>query len=99
MALIGLLAGLLWHRSSSFGRLRMALGGFLLTVLFDLGTAVVDSIVYQYPWVSAVLGLYVPFLMGGLSPYPFGLVHEVTTAVLCGTIGPSLVTEIKKFYH
>ena len=79
--------------------IRMAIGGFLLTVIYDIGTAIVDSMVYRYPWMSAVMGLYVPFLMGGLSPYPFGLVHEVTTALLCGTIGPSLVSEIRKFYH
>jgi energy-coupling factor transport system substrate-specific component len=99
MAVVGLLAALLWHRSSNPTRLRMAIGGFLLTVIYDIGTAIVDSMIYQYPWVSAVMGLYVPFLMGGLSPYPFGLVHEVTTALLCGTIGPSLVSEIRKFYH
>jgi energy-coupling factor transport system substrate-specific component len=99
MAVVGLLAGLLWYRSSNIGRLRMAIGGYLLTVLFDIGTALVDSTIYHYPWEVAVLGLYVPFIMGGLSPYPFGFVHELTTALLCATIGPSLISQIRKMYQ
>jgi hypothetical protein len=99
MAVVGLLAGILWYRSSNIGRLRMAVGGYLLTVLFDIGTALVDATIYQYPWQVAVLGLYVPFLMGGLSPYPFGFVHELTTAVLCATIGPSLISRIRNIYQ
>jgi uncharacterized membrane protein len=99
MAVVGLLAGLLWSRSSNIGRLRMAIGGYLLTVIFDIGTALVDSAVYQYPWQAAVLGLYVPFIMGGLSPYPFGFAHELTTAILCATIGPSLIRQIRKMYQ
>jgi hypothetical protein len=77
----------------------MAIGGYLLTVIFDIGTALVDSAVYQYPWQAAVLGLYVPFIMGGLSPYPFGFAHELTTALLCATIGPSLIRQIRKMYQ
>lgn len=99
MAVVGLLAGLLWHRSTDINRVRFVLGGFLLTMLFDLATAVVDSFVYSYPLIASVMGLYVPFIMGGLSPYPFGLAHELTTAVLCGTIGPSLISRIRKLYH
>jgi energy-coupling factor transport system substrate-specific component len=99
MAVVGLLAGVLWHRSGSMSRLRMAVGGYLLTMLFDVGTAIVDAIIYHFPlWIS-VLGLYVPFIMTGLSPYPFGFVHELTTAVLCGTIGPSLISQIRKVYQ
>jgi len=99
MAVVGLLAGLMWHRSDNISRLKMALGGYLLTVLFDIGTAFADSIIYQFPWWTMVLGLYVPFLMGGFSPYPFGFAHELTTAVLCGTIGPSLTNQIRKVYQ
>jgi hypothetical protein len=89
----------MWRRSDNISRLKMALGGYLLTVLFDIGTAFADSIIYQFPWWTMVLGLYVPFLMGGFSPYPFGFAHELTTAVLCGTIGPSLTNQIRKVYQ
>ena len=99
MAFVGLLAGLLWHKASNINRTRMMVVGFLLTVLFDIATAIVDAVIYNYPWWISIMGLYVPFLMGGLSPYPFGLVHEVTTAALCGTIGPSLIARIRKVYH
>lgn len=99
MAVVGLFSGVLWHRSSNISRIRMAVGGYLLAVLFDIGTAIVDSVVYSYPLMASIMGLYVPFLSGGLSPYPFGLALELTTAVLCGTIGPSLIAQIRKVYH
>jgi hypothetical protein len=44
------------------------------------------------------MALYVPFVFSGFSPYPFGLVHELTTALLLSLIGPSLITQIRKFY-
>lgn len=94
MAFVGLLAGLLWHRSKDLGRLRMAVGGYLLTMLFDIGTVIVDTFMYNVPWWTLILGLYVPFMMGGW--WPFGFALELTTAVLCGTIGPSLVAQIRK---
>lgn len=99
MAIVGLLAGLLWHHLRSFNRWKMALGGFLLTMLFDVGTSVVDALIFNYPWWTALLALYVPFISGGVSPYPFGLAHELTTAVLLGTIGPSLIARIRKVYQ
>jgi energy-coupling factor transport system substrate-specific component len=99
MAVVGLLAGFLWHRSSILGRLRMAVGGYLLAMLFDIGTAIADALLYHYPWWTSVMGLYVPFITGGLTPYPFGFAHELTTAVLCGTIGPSIVAQIRKIYQ
>jgi uncharacterized membrane protein len=99
MAVVGLLAGLLWHHASSFNRWKMALGGFLLTMLFDVGTSVVDALIFNYPWWSSLLALYVPFISGGVSPYPFGPAHELTTAVLLGTIGPSLIARIRKVYQ
>ena len=98
MGVVGLLAGILWHRGDKIGRNKMAVGGYLLTMLFDLGTAIVDATIYHYPLLAAVLGMYVPFIMGGLSPYPFGFAHELTTAVLCATIGPSLVRQIRRVY-
>jgi energy-coupling factor transport system substrate-specific component len=98
MAIVGLLAGFLWHRSNNISRVKMIVGGYLLTMLFDIGTAIVDSYVYGLPLLASVMGLYVPFLIG-LSPYPFGFAFEITTAVLCGTIGPSLISQIRKIYH
>lgn len=99
MALVGLLAGFLWYHSDSIGRLSMAVGGYLLAMLYDVGTSITFAMIYGYPLLASVLGLYVPFIMGGLSPYPFGFAHELTTAILCGTIGPSLTHQIKKVYQ
>jgi len=99
MATVGLLAGFIWHRVNNLSRWRMAFGGLLLTMLFDIGTSVVDALLFSYPWFTAVLGLYVPFISGGISPYPFGIAHELTTAVLLGTIGPSLIARIRKVYQ
>jgi energy-coupling factor transport system substrate-specific component len=98
MAVVGLLAGLLWHRTSSFSRWKMAIGGFFLTMLFDIGTSIIDALLFSYPWLGAVLALYVPFITGSVSPYPFGLAHELTTAILLGAIGPSLIARIRKVY-
>ncbi|MGA8905241.1 MAG: ECF transporter S component [Candidatus Bathyarchaeia archaeon] len=98
MAVVGLLAGLLWHRSRSFNRWKMAIGGFFLTMLFDIGTSVIDALLFSYPWLGAILALYVPFITGSISPYPFGLAHELTTAILLGAIGPSLIARIRKVY-
>lgn len=39
MAVVGLLAGLLWHRSGNINRMRLAVGGYLLTMTYDVGTA------------------------------------------------------------
>lgn len=99
MAIVGLLAALLWHHAAVLDRRRMAVGGFLLAVLFDVETSVVDALIFNYPWLGALLALYVPFITGGVSPYPFGFVHELTTAVLLGTIGPSLIVRIRKFHY
>ncbi len=96
MAIVGLLGGLLWHHANSLSRWKMAIGGFLLTMLFEIGTSVVDALLFSYPWLTAVFALYVPFLMGSLSGYPFGLAHELTTAILLGAVGPSLISRIRK---
>jgi hypothetical protein len=98
MAIVGLIAGVLWHRSNDVGRLTIVVGGYLLAVLFDIATSVALAVIYSYPWITSILGLYVPFITGSLSPYPFGFAHEITTAVLCGTIGPSLARQIRKVY-
>jgi hypothetical protein len=76
----------------------MAIGGFFLTMLFDIGTSIIDALLFSYPWLGAVLALYVPFITGSVSPYPFGLAHELTTAILLGAIGPSLIARIRKVY-
>ena len=99
MAVVGLLAGLLWQRAPRLSRKGLAVGGFLLTMLFDIGTSIADALIFRYPISIALAGLYVPFLTPGMNPYPFGLVDELTTAVLLGIVGPSLVSRIRKFYH
>jgi len=99
MAVVGLIGGLLWHRTDSFKRWKLAGGGFLLAMLFDVGTSIVDALVFSYPWVGALLSLYIPYAAGSISGYPFGLAHELTTAILLATIGPSLITRIRRIYH
>lgn len=99
MAAIGLLAGLSWHKAKHLGRWNLALGGFLLTMFFDVGTSLADALLFNYPWWTSLLGLYIPFVFSSFSPYPFGLVHELTTALLLSLIGPSLITQIRKFYR
>ena len=98
MAVVGLLAGLLWHHAKAFNRWKIAVGGFLLTMTFDVGTSIIDALLFNYPWLGAVLALYVPFITGSFSAYPFGLADELTTAILLGTIGPSLILRIRKTY-
>lgn len=99
MAVVGLLAGLLWHKSNRLNRWIMALGGFLITVVFDVGTSITDAVLFHYPVWASIAGLYVPFLVPGASPYPFGFADELTTVILMSLMGPSLVSRIRKFYH
>ena len=99
MASVGLISGLVWFNSQSLIRWQMAIGGFLLTILYDLGTAMIDAILYGYPWIPAILALYVPVISGSPNPYPFGLAHELTTSILLSTIGPPLVRQIRKVYR
>lgn len=99
MAIVGLLAGLLWHKTSVFNRWKLAAGGFLLTMIFDIGTSIIDAFLFSYPWVGAILALYVPFITGNVSGYPFGLAHELTTAVLLVAIGPTIIARTRKIYQ
>jgi len=99
MAIVGLLGGLIWHHANSFKRWKLAAGGFLLAMLFDIGTSIADALVFSYPWIGAVLNLYIPFAAAGVIGYPFGLVHELTTAILLAAIGPSLISRIRRIYH
>jgi hypothetical protein len=99
MAIVGLGGALLWHKAARLSRWKMALGGFLLTMLFDVGTSITGTILFPYPWEAAILSLYVPFISGGVSPWPFGLAHELTTAILLGAIGSSLIVRVRKVYQ
>jgi len=67
-------------------------------MFFDIGTSIVDAFLFSYPWLGAIMALYVPFLSGSVSPYPFGFAHELTTAILLAAIGPPLITRIRKIY-
>jgi uncharacterized membrane protein len=98
MAGVGLLAGFSWHGAKHPSRWNLALGGFFLTMFFDVGTSLADALLFNYPWWTSVLALYIPFVSGGFSPYPFGVVHELTTALLLSLIGPSLISQIRRFY-
>lgn len=99
MAVVGFLAALFWHKVNPLKRWSMVVGGFMLTMIFDVWTSIVNAPLFNVPWWISVAALYVPFLFGGFSLYPFGLVHELTTATLLSVIGPSLVTRLRKVYH
>jgi energy-coupling factor transport system substrate-specific component len=96
MALIGFLAGLVWNRRASIMRIELAAGGFLLTAIYDVATSVIPAWIFGYSWWAAVLLLYVPFLVGFGVVYPFGFVHELTTAVLMVAIGPTLISRVRQ---
>ena len=83
------------EKSPKINRWRITVGGFLLIAFFDIATSLGDAILYNYPWFPAILALYVPFISGSPNPYPFGLAHELTTAMLLGTIGPPLIRQIR----
>jgi len=95
MGVIGLLAGLLWNKRARIRRAELVAGGFLLTVIYVVATSVIPASIFGYSWWIAVLLLYVPFLVGFGVVYPFGFVHEVTTAVLMGAIGPTLIGRVR----
>jgi hypothetical protein len=95
MGVIAFLAGLLWNRRVSTMRTELAVGGFLLTAVYDVATSVIPAWIFGYNWWIAILLLYVPFLAGFGVVYPFGFVHELTTAVLMGAIGPTLVGRVR----
>ena len=99
MATIGLIAGLVWGKSLTFNRWQLAFGGLLLTIIYDVASAMMDALLYGYPWITSVLTLYIPFVAGGPSPYPFGLAHEITTSMLLLSGGPALIRQIRKTYR
>ena len=95
MGAIAFLAGLLWNRRTRIARAELVVGGFLLTAVYDVATSVTSAWMFGYSWWISILLLYVPFLTGFGVLYPFGFIHELTTAVLMGTIGPTLISRVK----
>jgi uncharacterized membrane protein len=97
MGFIGLLAGLLWSGRINVRRAELVVGGFLLTAIYDVATSMIlGPLTFGYSWWIALLGLYAPFLTGYAVFYPFGFVHELTTAVLMAAIGPTLISRVKQ---
>jgi uncharacterized membrane protein len=99
MAVVGLIGGWLWYRARSFNRWKLAVGGFLLAMLFDIGTSIADSLIFNYSWIGAIANLYLPIPSGGVIGYPFGLADELTTAILLTALGPPLISRIRKVYR
>ena len=95
MGAIAFLAGLLWSRRANVTRAELVIGGFLLTAIYDIASSVIPAWIFGYSWWVAVLLLYVPFLVGFGVMYPFGFVHEMTTAVLMGAIGPTIICRVR----
>lgn len=92
MGAIAFLAGLLWKRRVNIARAELVVGGFLLTAAYDVTTSLASAWMFGYKWWISILQLYVPFFPPFGVPYSFGLAHELTTAVLMGTVGPTLIT-------
>jgi uncharacterized membrane protein len=100
MGFIGLVAGFLWSGRTSLRRTELVVGGFLLTAIYDVATSMIlGPLTFGYSWWIALLGLYAPFLMGYAVFYPFGFVHELTTAVLMAAIGPTLIGRIRQLVN
>jgi uncharacterized membrane protein len=96
MGIIGFLAGLLWSRRAVPTRTELAVGGYLLTAIYDVATSVIPAWIFGYSWWIAILLLYVPFLTGFAVVYPFGFLHELTTAILMIAIGPTLINRVRQ---
>jgi uncharacterized membrane protein len=88
MGLIGFLGGFIDCETSRVG---LAITGFLYTMIYDVLTSLSFAVIYGYSWWLSIAGLYLPLLMG--SVYPFGLIHETTTAILFGLAGPPLIRQ------
>jgi len=88
MVIIGFLGGFVYWNTS---RVRLTIIGFVFTVIYDVLTSLVFAVIFGYSWWISIAGLYVPFLTG--SVYPFGLIHELTTAFLFALAGPPLIRQ------
>jgi len=96
MGLLGFLGGIFWHRRmNGLNIFELALGGYLLTLIYDIVTSIwivpflapnFEASLHHY--IIAFMGLFFP--VSGV-PYPFGLVHELTTAILMATAAPVII--------
>jgi uncharacterized membrane protein len=96
MGLLGFLGGLFWHRRmNGLSIFELALGGYLMTLLYDIITSLwivpflspsLNPSFHHY--IVALMGLFLP--VSGV-PYPFGIVHETTTAILMATATPVII--------
>jgi hypothetical protein len=94
MGAIGLLGGALGRRIELTSRFKLMIIGFAYTALYDVSTSVLLAVMFGYSWWVSILLLYIPFLAG--STYPFGLVHELTTAILLSLAGPPLIRQSRQ---
>ena len=88
MGIIGFLGGFVYWNTS---RVRLMIIGFVFTAIYDVLTSLLLAVMFGYSWWISIVGLYVPFLMGSI--YPFGLIHELTTALLFALTGPLLIRQ------
>ncbi|MBS7610280.1 hypothetical protein KEJ19_06945 [Candidatus Bathyarchaeota archaeon] len=93
MGFIGALSGIVWFRRQDVGRLELAVGGFLLTLLYDVITSIATLLPlvkgFEAAIIGGFIGLFIPI------PYPMGPVHEATTAILMATCGPPIIKAIR----
>ena len=95
MGMVGFLGGVFAHFDIGSSRVRLGILGFALTALYDLSTSILLAWFFSYSWWLSILLLYLPYV-GGLA-YPFGLVHELTTAILLSLAGPPLIRQSRRF--
>lgn len=91
---LGLASGLLWGGKKDLSRFELAIGGFLLTLIWDVVTSLLGFILYfpttESALTSALVGLFLP------TPYPLGPAHELSTAALMGLLGVPIVKAIRQ---
>lgn len=97
MGVIGGLAGLFWNRRiGEIPKLELAVGGYLLTLLYDVASSlwwipiVMPDASLAHYGVFGILGLFFP-VMAGQIPWPFGVIHEASTAIFLSQIEPLVV--------
>ncbi|MEM3019319.1 MAG: hypothetical protein QXO92_03605, partial [Candidatus Bathyarchaeia archaeon] len=94
MGFIGALAGILWFRRQDVRRLELAVGGFLLTLLYDILTSIVTLLPLVKGFEAAIIGGFIGLF--NPIPYPMGPVHEATTAFLMATCAPAIIKAIRR---
>lgn len=83
MGLVGGISGLLGRFND---RILLFLFSYLLTLLYDILSSILTMTIYfGIPPSIAIINLFIPVFIGGI-PYPMGLIHELSTALIVVSI-------------